>query len=308
MDCVKTSLSLYIYIDIVYSVYWTSKGPQPITRRRRIKEKPGPPISQEHPSLSDAAAEPPPLSGSTDKEPQQFLAVASSRQRQSAGGDPDPPLTPAGSRHPAQPIPPSSTAPASSAAASSARRERGRVSHPAAGAGSPPGPLRAPPRPHRALVGVHALLALQTCRQLLVGAVGDLLHQLQALLHLRMQRSPSPGYPAWSRTRRPGTEGTSSVSIKAILIAAAADATAAMPNPFPGQGCFKWEKVSPGWCCPISPPRAKLGPHPAQPQSPRVPGRGQEVSVPSRALPQTDPATAPTQSCKLPYLPPYRLN
>lgn len=47
-------------------------------------------------------------------------------------------------------------------------------------------------RAHRALVGIHALLALQTCRQLLVGAVGHLLHQLQPLLHLRAQRWPSP--------------------------------------------------------------------------------------------------------------------
>lgn len=37
---------------------------------------------------------------------------------------------------------------------------------------------------YRALVGLRPLLALQTCRELLVCAVGDLLHQLQPLLHL----------------------------------------------------------------------------------------------------------------------------
>lgn len=50
-------------------------------------------------------------------------------------------------------------------------------------------------RAHRALVGIHALLALQARRQLLVGAVGHLLHQLQTLLHLWAQRWPSPPCP-----------------------------------------------------------------------------------------------------------------
>lgn len=40
-----------------------------------------------------------------------------------------------------------------------------------------------------ALVGLGPLLALQTCRELLVRAVGHLLHQLQPLLHLRMDRA-----------------------------------------------------------------------------------------------------------------------
>ena len=41
---------------------------------------------------------------------------------------------------------------------------------------------------YRALVGLCPLLALQTCRELLVCAVGDLLHQLQPLLHLRTEQ------------------------------------------------------------------------------------------------------------------------
>lgn len=39
---------------------------------------------------------------------------------------------------------------------------------------------------HRALIRIWSLLPLKTCRQLLVRAVGDLLHQLQTLLHLWM--------------------------------------------------------------------------------------------------------------------------
>lgn len=45
---------------------------------------------------------------------------------------------------------------------------------------------------YRALVSLGPLLALQTCRELLVCAVGDLLHQLQPLLYLRTEQGRGP--------------------------------------------------------------------------------------------------------------------
>lgn len=239
-----------------------------------------------------------------------------------------PPLTPAGSRHPAPPSPPSGTAPVSSAAASSAKgaprcrqapHARG-TSHcpqphvatatqphllspsmssaqhlaytgalftciqplcpthscvcthmrPAKGKEkTAPQPTRYPPRepgePHRALVGVHALLALQTCRQLLVGAVGDLLHQLQTLLHLRTQRHPSPPRPSSSS---PWCGQIPSL-IKGILIAGAS-------------GWVQTPGCPPTPCCArqrVSGPGDRHGDNNAAAAK-----RGQELSLPRKAL------------------------
>jgi len=188
---------------MVYIVYCTTKGPQ-LTTSRRIKQTPGLPRTLKHPSPSGTAAQPPPLPA-----PQRRNR---SNSRQQHPGIPALPL-PGETGAPPYPSRESSPSTADPSIRHCASVVSGSFFCKERAAFPPrrrrqPGSLRALPKPHRALVGVHALLALQTCRQLLVGAVGDLLHQLQALLHLRMRPCPSPGRPAWSRTRREGTEGT----------------------------------------------------------------------------------------------------
>lgn len=55
---------------------------------------------------------------------------------------------------------------------------------------------------YRALVSLGPLLALETCGELLVRAVGDLLHQLQAFLNLHTeQRAGLPGEGKVRRSR-----------------------------------------------------------------------------------------------------------
>lgn len=132
-----------------------------------------------------------------------------------------------------------------------------------------PQPTRYPPgepgEPHRALVGIHALLALQTCCQLLVGAVGDLLHQLQTLLHLRTQRHPSPPCPSSSS---PWCGQIPSL-IKGILIAGAS-------------GWVQTPGCPPTPCCArqrVSGPGDRHGDNNAAAAK-----RGQELSLPRKAL------------------------